>query len=135
MKSTPIPACEIDANIEPLSLRRETAVVEMVEKYRRSDIDSPNRKIVEKWSPKENIKQKSILKVEKELQVKHHLPENREMIVQVCKEIPPNKILQKFMTNHTAKTATKHTTPWYIPLPPQRYKNYYDLNPPGYELL
>ena len=95
MKSTPIPACEIDANIEPLRLRRETAVVEMVERYRRSDIDSPNRKIVEKWSPNNSIKQKSVMKVEKELQAKHHLPANRELISQVCSELPPNKQILK----------------------------------------
>ena len=47
MKSSPIPACEIDSNIEPISLRRETAVVEMVERYRRSDEENPNWKIVE----------------------------------------------------------------------------------------
>ena len=70
MKSSPIAACEIDSNIEPLSLRREATVVEMVERYRRCDKDDPNRKIVDQWSLKENIKQKSILKVEKKLQEK-----------------------------------------------------------------
>ena len=95
MKSTPIQACEIDANIEPLRLRRETAVVEMVERYRRSDRENPNRKIVEKWSPNNSIKQKSVMKVERELQEKHHLPDNRELISQVCSELPPNKQILK----------------------------------------
>ena len=93
MKSSPIPACEIDSNIEPISLRRETAVVEMVERYRRSDEESPNRKIVEKWSESDNIKQISIMKIEKKLQEKHHLPRNREPITLVNKELPPNRIL------------------------------------------
>ena len=93
MKSSPIPACEIDSNIEPISLRRETAVVEMVERYRRSDEESPNRKIVEKWSESDNIKQMSIMKIEKKLQEKHHLPRNREPITLVNKELPPNRIL------------------------------------------
>ena len=35
MKSTPIAACEIDSNIEPLNLRREAAALEMVERYKR----------------------------------------------------------------------------------------------------
>ena len=72
-------------------MRRETAVVEMVERYRRSDRENPNRKIVEKWSPNNSIKQKSVMKVEKELQEKHHLPANRALISQVCSELPPNK--------------------------------------------
>ena len=62
MKSTPIAACEIDSNIEPLNLRRESSVVEMVERYRRCDKDNPNKKIVDKWSPSENIKKKPILR-------------------------------------------------------------------------
>ena len=94
MKSSPIAACEIDSNIEPLSLRREATVVEMVERYRRCDKDDPNRKIVDQWSLKENIKQKSILKVEKKLQEKHHLPNNRDMDSPFSTDLPPNRCLQ-----------------------------------------
>ena len=65
MKSSPISACEIDSIIEPLSFRREASVVEMAERFRRNDIDNPNRKIIDKWTPSETIKQESILKVEK----------------------------------------------------------------------
>ena len=93
MKSSPIAACEIDSNIEPLSLRREASVIEMVERYRRCDIDNPNRKIVDKWTPSETIKQESILKIEKKLQEKHHLPANRERITPFSKDLPPNKVL------------------------------------------
>ena len=74
MRSTPIAACEIDCNIEPLELRREAAVLEMVERYRRAEAPTPNRSIIDNWRPNERIKQKSILKVEKKLQEKHHLP-------------------------------------------------------------
>ena len=35
------------------------------------------------------------MKVEKELQEKHHLPANRELISQVCSELPPNKQILK----------------------------------------
>ena len=96
MKSTPIAACEIDSNIEPLNLRRESSVIEMVERYRRCDKDNPNKKIVDKWSPSENIKKKSILKVERKLQEKHHLPLNRDTILcPVSQELPPNRIILK----------------------------------------
>ena len=37
MRSTPTTACGIDVDIEPLGLRREGAVIEMVERFKRSD--------------------------------------------------------------------------------------------------
>ena len=40
MKSSPIPACEIDSNIEPISLRRETAVVEMIDSSHGSYVEA-----------------------------------------------------------------------------------------------
>ena len=39
MRSTPTTACGIDVDIEPLGLRREGAVIEMVERFKRSDQD------------------------------------------------------------------------------------------------
>ena len=93
MKSTPIAACEIDSNIEPLNLRREAAALDMVERYKRSDIENPNNKIVNHWEADDRIKQKSIMKVEKHLQEKHHLPSNRAPITPNNNELPPNKAL------------------------------------------
>ncbi|NQX93009.1 MAG: hypothetical protein HRT74_12960, partial [Flavobacteriales bacterium] len=86
MRSTPVAACEIDCNIEPLELRREAAVLEMVERYRRAEDPTPNRSIIDNWRPNERIKQKSILKVEKKLQEKHHLPEFRETQTPLSKD-------------------------------------------------
>lgn len=95
MKSSPIAACEIDSNIEPLNLRREATVVEMVERYRRNDKDDPNRKDIEQWSLRDNIKQKSIMKVEKQLQEKHHLPNNRVTESPISADLLlPNRSLQ-----------------------------------------
>ena len=61
MRSTPTTACGIDVDIEPLGLRREGAVIEMVERYKRSDQDNPNRKIVEEWKQDHRIQQNSKL--------------------------------------------------------------------------
>ena len=55
MKSTPIAACVIDSNIEPLDLRREALALEMVERYKRSEIDSPNNRIVNLWEADDRI--------------------------------------------------------------------------------
>ena len=101
MKSAPIAACEVDSNIEPLVYRREAAALEMVERYRRSDGTNPNKQITDQWKPNDRLKQKSVLKIEKELQEKHHLPNNREQITPACDEIPPNKML------HSAVIRTK----------------------------
>ena len=40
MRSTPSAACEVDASIEPLDLRREKSVLESVERYKRMDEQS-----------------------------------------------------------------------------------------------
>ena len=42
LKSTPKAVCEIHTNIEPPNLRREAAIVQMVERYRRQDQQHPN---------------------------------------------------------------------------------------------
>ena len=111
MKSSPIAACEIDSIIEPLSLRREASVVEMVERYRRSEIDNPNRKIVDRWTPSNSIKQESILKIEKRLQEKHHLPANRECNTLFSKDLPPNKsILKPHINLHLIEEVSKGKT-------------------------
>ena len=56
MRSTPSAACEIDANVEPLGLRRERAVLECVERYKRMDFTHPNRKLVDTWRAPNRLK-------------------------------------------------------------------------------
>ena len=52
MKSTPTADCEIYANVEPLDLSRETAVMEGFKRYKRLDASHPNRKLVESKTSK-----------------------------------------------------------------------------------
>ena len=77
MRSTPTAACEIDARVEPLDLRREKAVLESVERYKRLDTDNPNRVMVNSWEPIRRIQQQSPLDVAHRLEEKHNLPEDR----------------------------------------------------------
>ena len=77
MRTAPTTACHIDTNIEPLGLRREAAVLEMVERYKRTDETQDNAKIVNSWKSNSRIKHKSILKVEKSLQEKNSLPKKQ----------------------------------------------------------
>ena len=78
MRSTPTAALEIDANVEPLHLRRERAVLQSIERYRRLDKDHPNRKLVDSWKPNDRLKQSSPLKVAQKLELSHHLPSERQ---------------------------------------------------------
>ena len=92
MKSTPTAACHIHTNVQPLKLRREAAVLEMVERYRREDDDKPNAQIVKEWKENNRIKKNSILKAKKKLQEKHHLPSNREKEDIKKRNLPPGDI-------------------------------------------
>ncbi|GFR75153.1 retrovirus-related Pol polyprotein from type-1 retrotransposable element R1 4 [Elysia marginata] len=47
MRSTPTAACEIHKNIEPLRLQRDAAVMNMVERYKRSDKSHSNRQLID----------------------------------------------------------------------------------------
>ena len=67
MRSTPSAACEIDANVEPLDIRREKSVLECVERYKRLDKNHPNRKLVDTWRASDRFKQKSALNIAEEL--------------------------------------------------------------------
>ena len=76
-RSTPTAACEIDANIEPLDLRRERAVIESVERYRRLEKDHPNRELVDSWTPNQRLQQQSPMDVAFKVEQQHHLPQER----------------------------------------------------------
>ena len=91
MRSTSTAACHIHTNIQPLGLRREAAVMEMTERYRRQERNLPNSKIVHEWKENTRLKKKSILKVERKLQEKYNLPENRKVESFVEKNQCPGK--------------------------------------------
>ena len=79
MRSTPTAALEIDANVEPLALRRERALLQSVERYRRFDKSHPNRHLVDSWKPINRLKQTSPLDAANTLEASHHLPTEREV--------------------------------------------------------
>ena len=89
LRSTPTAACEIHTNVEPLGLRRKAAALEMHERYKRFEIQHPNRQLVDNWKPNKRIKKKSILQVAEEENQTHQLPQRREEIMAASK-IPPN---------------------------------------------
>src|SRR5579871_1541437 len=78
MRTTPTAACEIDADIEPMDLRRKRSVLEATERYRRMRQGHPNRSLVENWKPINKIKQNSPLQVAANTAGQHYLPQTRE---------------------------------------------------------
>ena len=93
MRTSPTAACEIDARVEPLDLRRERAVLESVERYCRLEPDHPNRVLVESWQPIGRIKQQSPMDIALQLHDKHILPQNRLLTLNHS-TIPPWKELK-----------------------------------------
>ena len=93
MHRTPTAACEIDANLEPLDLRRERAALESIERYRRLEEDHPNRQLADSWTPNQRLQQKSPLDVVRELETVHVLPNNRQPIFKLP-DFPPWTALQ-----------------------------------------
>ena len=51
MKSTPSAACEIHTNIAPMNLRREAAIIDNLERYRRLDNKNPNTTLTKSERP------------------------------------------------------------------------------------
>ena len=112
MKTTPTAACEIDANIEPLELRREKAALEMYERSKRLEPNHPNRQLVENWKPKNRIKHQSVLQKVEKLKEKHHLPEVRENIERVPTKCPPYQPMKQATINKGLKNnSNKKTDP------------------------
>ena len=85
----------------------------MVERYRREDKGHPNRKIVEEWKLDNRIQQNSVLKIEKRLQEKHHLPGSREPLQHYDKNTPPFLELKrpKIRTSLNKEVSKKHSDP------------------------
>ena len=78
MRSTPTAACEIEADIEPMDLRRTRALVETVERFKRQDKDHPNRKVVDNWKEMRRLQRCSPMDKVKEQEPVENLPQNRK---------------------------------------------------------
>ena len=112
MRSTPTAACEIDANVEPMDLRRERALLESVERYRRLQDSHPNRRLVDKWERNQRLQQKSPMEIATTLEKEHHLPQQREPL-RKCSGIPPweNIKTPSIKTSLLDPTVNKETLP------------------------
>ena len=91
-RSTPIAACEIEANIGPPDLHRERAVLESVERYKRFEEGHPNRDLVDSWTPVQRLQQQSPMDVALRLTQQHHLPQERLPIHRYPSTAPWSKL-------------------------------------------
>ena len=111
-RSTPSAACEIDANLEPLDLRRERATLEATERYRRLPKNHPNRQQVDSWRSNQRLQQVSPIQAAHNINEKHHLPENRKPL-QKYQDIPPGTTLSKasIRTSLLDQSLNKNSNP------------------------
>ena len=65
MRSSPTSACEISANVQPLELRRQKAVLDLYERAKRMEKNHPCKQIVDDWKRLARLQQKSIMHVVK----------------------------------------------------------------------
>ena len=114
MRSSPTSACEISANVQPLELRRQKAALDLYERAKRMEKNHPCKQIVDDWKRLARLQQKSIMHVINDLQNKHHLPENRQTIERVRRDLPPNfelksPIIKCELIDNVNKKSDPHT--------------------------
>ena len=112
LRSTPTAAAEIMTNIEPLDMRREKATIETFERCHRMPPSHPAKKLVERWTPKHRIKNKSILHHVQSIREKTKLPEERAPLRKIPSK-PPNELCSppEIETTLKRKNVTKKSDP------------------------
>ena len=109
LKTTPSSACEIDADVEPLRLRRERYTALTLERLKRMEDDNPCKKMVDHWEPKERIKKTSFLKTATHFAEQNRFPEERKTTGPIPLQAPDQDLkkpkTQTLLLNGTDKTA------------------------------
>ena len=105
MRSTPIAACEIDANVEPLQIRREKATLESYERYKRAEKTNPCKILTDNWARRTRLKKKSFLHHHHDINKRIQMPTNREPRP-IISEIPPyalpsHPLIRTFLIDRT----------------------------------
>ena len=109
LKTTPTSACEIDANIEPLRLRRERSAALTLERFKRMEDSNPCKKMVENWKSRDRIKKTSFLKTALPLAEENRFPEERITSRTIPSQAPDQKLrkpkTQTLLLNGADKTV------------------------------
>lgn len=93
-------------------MRREKATIETFERCHRMPPSHPSKKLVERWTPKHRIKNKSILHHVQDIKGKTKLPEERAPLQKTSSK-PPNKLCSppEIETTLKRKNVTKKSDP------------------------
>ena len=94
LRTTPTSACEIDANIEPLKIRRDRNTTLTLERFQRMEDTNPCKMMVKNWKPRDRIKKTSFLKEATKLSQNQNFPTERECL-SIIPETPPHQDLKK----------------------------------------
>ena len=109
LKTTPTSACEIDANIEPLRLRRERSAALTLERFKRMEDSNPCKKMVENWKSRDRIKKTSFLMTALPLAEENRFPEERITSRTIPSQAPDQKLrkpkTQTLLLNGADKTV------------------------------
>ena len=109
LRTTPSSACEIDADVEPLRLRRERYTALTLERLKRMEDDNPCKKMVDHWEPKERIKKTSFLKTATHFAEQNRFPEERKTTGPIPLQAPDQDLkkpkTRTLLLNGTDKTA------------------------------
>ena len=111
LRSTPSSACEIDANVEPLDIRRDRFAALTLERFKRMENDSPCKEMTAKWKQKNRIQKTSFLKKTSEITKEFQFPKNRD----VSSPIPTRSPLMQWtipkISKELPQKADKSTPP------------------------
>ena len=110
MKSTPTSACEIECDIRPLSIRRDSAIITTCGRYARAD-NHRNQRLIQTRRRKAMINRTSYMSRASSLIQSYNLPNNREKITTVAPQPIHTTTYKPSLHPHlVVKDATKHTS-------------------------
>ena len=110
LRTTPNSACEIDANIEPLNIRRERSAALTLERYKRMNEDNPCKRLAEELPNSYRISKTSFLRKSIEIAEAYHFPQDRQS-TQIIPETGPHKELKKPFCRPELLEKTDKSTP------------------------
>ena len=113
MKTTPTSACEIECNIEPLDIRRDTAIVTTYERYQRLE-HHPHKALIQTWRKKTRIKQESYITIATILLPEYNLPCSRETIATVAPQPLYRTAYQPTLCPHLIVKSANKAYPAHI---------------------
>ena len=110
LKSTPTSACEVDANIEPLNIRRERNAALTLERFKRMEPDNPCKEMTLQPKQRNRIQKTSFLKKASEIASDFNFPKQRETSQPITSKSPNTELIMPTISKELLHGGSK-TTP------------------------